>query len=230
MADADIDSIDNAIVDSLSSLLKVANKPFATIERFVGQIDRVSKAHANFLNSSPALLPGLKSDDRIDVDGEVNTLGKKVETVGEATFAVFICKPDYPRLQKHALKTPSPTALPHPDTVAGAYRLLTLVKAVLSNLAIPGLWRNSRLRYVYGRPYYIQPGQLYVLESTWTARYRLPNAPDPVDPSREPLQLVVADYELREFGPHGSELPPENVVRDEDQPLIDDQRIEIEQP
>jgi len=150
---ATLATIDAALYAALTPLLATSEPtdalPFACVARFVGDMSR--DALQQFGAQSPACL--LRFDGESDTR-DIDVVSGGSEEKGAAQWTVFVVVED-PRSPDDTVQ--GATGVPGALTLAG--KALSACNA----LAVTGLWRGRRVRYVDARPALVAPGASYVL-------------------------------------------------------------------
>lgn len=150
---ATLAAIDAALFAALTPLLATSAPsdalPFACVARFVGDMTR--DALQQFGAQQPACL--LRFDGESDAR-DVDVVSGDSEEKGAAQWTVFIAVED-PRSPDDTIQ--GATGVPGALTLAGQ------VLSACNALALAGLWRGRRVRYVDTRPALVVPASAYVL-------------------------------------------------------------------
>ena len=152
---ATLAAIDAALYAALTPLLTTATdgitdaKPFACVARVVGDMSRDTLQQ--FGAAYPACL--LRFDGESDAR-DVDVVSGASEEKGAAQWTVFVAVED-PRSPDDTIQ--GATGVPGALTLAGK------VLGACNALALTGLWRWRRVRYVDTRPALIALGSVYVL-------------------------------------------------------------------
>lgn len=185
MADATLYDVDAALYAALATLVSTpvtTQRPFASLIRFIGQVPPEGLTAAKF----PCV--ALRFDEEtavFDVDALADAEGASV-----ATWSVLVQVDDPQEVDRGIVGN---------GTGAGQTGVLRLVYAalgVVSGLAIDGLYRGRRVKYVSTRPEVVVRNGLYVFAAKLQARLWPPMAATPDTSSS--LEEVRGDVNLQD--------------------------------
>lgn len=142
MADATLDSIEDALFTALESLLKKNGGTVATVARYAGQVTAKRGVDDVTLGAAPALLLACPGGEASETESRETLLEGVGEVVDRDTWLVYVIVADA-RGDEAAVKGATGQS--------GLYRLISLVQRTLHGLEIDGLFQGHPVRYANWR-------------------------------------------------------------------------------